>query len=167
MPSKVAVSATAGVFAIIAAAVVVQTGILASPLDADDYETTTVTLQDRSGTNRSTVDVRIADTDRKRYVGLSETASLAEDEGMLFVHNREERHAYVMRNMSFPLDIVFIDANGTITRIHHAETEPNTANRDLTRYPGTGKYVLEVERGYTNRTCIEEGDTVVIPDSVD
>lgn len=167
MPSKVATALSGGLFLVLAAAVVAQTGLLASPLDQGDYETTTVTLQDQNGTNLSTVDVRLADTDRKRYVGLSETASLGDDEGMLFVHERESSHAYVMRNMSFPLDIVFIAENGTVTRIHHAETEPNAANQDLTRYQGTGKYVLEVDRGYTNRTCVEEGDTVVIPDSVD
>ena len=167
MPSKVASALTAGLLLVGVGLVVVQTGVLAPSLDADDYGNATVTLQDRNGTNRSTVDVRLADTDRKRYVGLSETASLGEDEGMLFVHEREEQHAYVMRNMSFPLDIVFVAANGTITRVHHADTEPNASGAELTRYRGTGKYVLEVDRGYTNRTCIEAGDTVVIPDSVE
>jgi hypothetical protein len=63
-----------------------------------------------------------------------------------------------MRRMAFPLDIVFVDANGTITRIHHAPTESD--DEDLTRYRGTGKYVLEVPMNYTTERGIEEGDTV-------
>ncbi|WP_250137761.1 DUF192 domain-containing protein [Halorientalis salina] len=127
----------------------------------------TVQLCDRNGTALGSVEVDIAATNQERYTGLSETESLAADEGMLFVYEREGTHDYVMRNMSFPLDIVFVAANGTITRIHHAETEPNVSGADLTRYRGTGQYVLEVNRGYTNETGVEVGDTVALSDDVD
>ncbi|MFC6826630.1 DUF192 domain-containing protein [Halopelagius fulvigenes] len=131
-----------------------------------EYERTTVTVLDEADNETlATVDVRIADTHQKRYTGLSETESLGEDEGMLFVHQNEGEHAYVMREMSFPLDIVFVDANGTITQIHHAELPPEgTSGEELTKYRGTGKYVLEVPYGYTNRSCIDEGDRIRIGD---
>ncbi|WP_250137762.1 DUF192 domain-containing protein [Halorientalis salina] len=160
------ITALVGVLVLVLAAVViVQSGILAPPLDEGDYETGNVTLADANGTTLATVSVRIADTQQKRRVGLSRTASLDADEGMLFVHDREARHTYVMRNMSFPLDIVFVAGNGTITRIHHAETEPGERGDDLTGYTGRGKYVLEVQRGYTNRTGVDVGDTVAVPES--
>ncbi|MFB6178408.1 MAG: DUF192 domain-containing protein [Halorientalis sp.] len=164
MPSKVANALTAGLVLIAVVAIIIQTGVLTSP--PDDYQTATVTLQDQNGTTLSTVAVRIADTRRKRYVGLSDTESLGENEGMLFVHPSESHHAYVMRDMAFPLDIVFVDANGTITRIHHAELESNASNSALTNYEGTGKYVLEVNHGFTNRTGVDVGDRVVIPGGV-
>jgi hypothetical protein len=69
-----------------------------------------------------------------------------------------------MRDMDFPLDILFVAENGTVTRIHHAELEPNASEGGLTRYRGVGKYVLEVPYGYTNETGVEEGDTVRIGD---
>ncbi len=70
----------------------------------------------------------------------------------MFVHDSSGTYAYVMRDMDFPLDIVFVAENGTITRIHHAELAPEgTSESDLTRYRGTGKYVLELPYGYTNR----------------
>ncbi len=128
-----------------------------------EYERTTVTVVDENGTELATVDVRIADTYAKRYTGLSNTTSLDDGEGMLFVHPEEDRQAYVMRDMDFPLDIVFVDANGTITRIHHAPLPPEgTSGAELKRYEGRGKYVLEVPYGYTNRTGIEEGDRIRI-----
>ena len=112
-----------------------------------------------------TVDVRIADTGTKRYVGLSETDELEPDEGMLFVHDEVGTYAYVMRNMSFPLDIIFVDADGTITTIHHASLPP-PGDETLRRYEGRGKYVLEVNRGWTNRTGVAVGDRVELPGGV-
>jgi uncharacterized membrane protein (UPF0127 family) len=132
-----------------------------------DDDTAAVTLIDADGTQLATVGVRVADTRSERYVGLSETDSLAAGEGMLFVHPQEGTHAYVMRNMSFPLDIVFVATNGTVTAVHHAGVPPpGTTGSDLARYRGRGKYVLEVPRGYANRTGLDEGDRVEVPSSV-
>ena len=135
-------------------------------LPTGEYDRTTVTAVDAdSGASLATVRVRIADTREKRYTGLSDTESLDADEGMLFVHDEAGEYAYVMREMAFPLDIVFVDANGTVTRIHHAELPAaGESGGDLTRYPGRGKYVLEVPYGYTDEHGIEVGDRLRIPE---
>jgi len=127
-----------------------------------DYETTTVDLVDENGTRLATVDAWLADSFVKRYTGLSDTSALEPGQGMLFVHDEEGKHAYVMRDMAFPLDMVFVAADGTITTIHHAPVE---SDGDLTEYSGRAKYVLEVPMGYTNRTGVEEGDRVRIEDA--
>jgi uncharacterized membrane protein (UPF0127 family) len=124
-----------------------------------DYETTAVDIVDADGTRLATVDVWVADTFQKRYTGLSDTSALADGQGMLFVHDQEAEHTYVMRDMAFPLDMVFVAADGTITTIHRAPVE---SDGDLTRYSGRAKYVLEVPMGYTNETGVEVGDRVVI-----
>ncbi len=129
--------------------------------DPGPYNETTVTVADENGTELGSVDVRIADTRAKRYTGLSDTESLGPDEGMLFVHDEEDQHSYVMRDMSFPLDIIFIDANGTVVQIFHAGVDGENAP-----YEARGKYVLETNRGWANQTGIGTGDTVEIPDSV-
>jgi uncharacterized membrane protein (UPF0127 family) len=166
MPSRAVNALAAGLLLVIAVVLVIQSGVLAPPLEPGDYENATITVRDDNGTTLTTVDVRIADTDRKRYVGLSDTESLDPGEGMLFVHGSVDTRTYVMRDMAFPLDIVFVAADGTITTIHHAPTEPGESGDELTGYEGRGKYVLEVPRGYTSTTGIDEGDTVAIPDRV-
>jgi uncharacterized membrane protein (UPF0127 family) len=139
----------------------------ADATDDSAYDRTTVELVDVSGESLAEIDVRIADTREKRYLGLSATESLDAREGMLFVHDSEGRYAYVMRDMDFPLDIVFVAPDGTVTTIHHATLPPEgTSESQLTRYPGRGKYVLEVPMGTANETGLDEGDRVVIPDSV-
>lgn len=149
----VAILVVAGLF-------VAGLGPFAPPAE-DEYERTTVTVLANSN-ELATVDVRVADTFQKRYVGLSSTESLDRGEGMLFVHDSAGQHGYVMRDMDFPLDIIFIAPNGTITTIHHAPLDPDTTEDDLTPYRGSGKYILEVPYGYTNETGVETGNRIRI-----
>ena len=123
------------------------------------YETATVEAVDgETGEAITTVEVRVADGFVKRYVGLSATDELDAGEGMLFVHGEAAERAYVMREMAFPLDIVFVAPNGTVTTVHEAAPE----SPPYTRYRGTGRYVLEVPRGWSERHGIEPGDRIVI-----
>ncbi|AZH27266.1 DUF192 domain-containing protein [Haloplanus aerogenes] len=124
-----------------------------------NYDTATVVVSDENGTQLVTVDAWVADSFSKQYTGLSDTSTLDDGQGMLFVFDGEDDRAFVMRDMAFPLDMIFIDAEGTITTIHHAPLE---SDGDLTRYRGQAKYVLEVPMGYTNRTGIDVGDQVRI-----
>jgi len=126
--------------------------------------TATVTVRAPDGATRAAIRVAVADSRIERYEGLSNTAPLDDGEGMLFVHDEESSYAYVMREMNYPLDIVFVGANGTVTTVHHAELSPEgTGGGDLERYRGRGKYVVELPYGYTNETGIAAGDQVVLP----
>ena len=125
---------------------------------ADDPDRTTVVVTDEDGTRLGAVEVRVADTFRERYVGLSDTTSLGPDEGMLFVHDSVGNYSYVMRDMAFPIDIVFVGPDGTITAIHHAEVE----QRPLTPYSGRGRGVLEVPYHWTTDHGVTVGDRVTI-----
>jgi len=121
-----------------------------------DAERATVAVTAPNGTRLGTVHARVADTFRERYTGLSDTKSLGPDEGMLFVHDSEGQYAYVMRDMAFPIDIVFVGKNETITAIYHAPTEDPPYHR----YRGTGKYVLEVPYHWTTRHDVAVGDRI-------
>lgn len=118
----------------------------------------TVTFVDANGTELATVGVRVADTRQERRTGLSETDSLPENEGMLFVFPSEREPEFVMRNMSFPLDMIFVDEDGRITEIYEAPVE----DRPLTGYSASAKWVVEVNRGFTEEHGISVGDSVVI-----
>ena len=119
---------------------------------------TQVIVETESG--ERAVDVMVADDPQERYTGLSDTESLGPNEGMLFVYSEEGHHTYVMRSMSFPIDIVYIGANGCITSIHHAPVEED--NQNLTGYSGRGKWVLEVPYNWTTEHGVEVGDEVRI-----
>ncbi|MFT4922492.1 MAG: uncharacterized membrane protein (UPF0127 family) [Haloarculaceae archaeon] len=132
---------------------------------SDGYERTTVTVVDENGTTLRSLQVAIADTPGKRYTGLSETEHLPEDRGMLFVHDSPGNQTYVMREMDFGLDIVFIGADQRIRRIHHAPEPPEGANGNQFTYPGYGQYVLEVNINWTARHNVSVGDRIEIDGS--
>ena len=141
------------------------TGVLApylagyDPAEPGDYRHTTVTVVDGdSGEERGRLEAAVADTPAKRYVGLSETDRLPADRGMLFVHGDVDERTYVMRNMSFGLDVVFADADGTVTAIHEAPAPGPGEDGADQRYTGRAKYVLEVNRGWTTEHGVEAGD---------
>jgi uncharacterized membrane protein (UPF0127 family) len=147
----------------------VLTPYLASydPSDPGDYRHTTVTVVDGdSGEERGRLEAAVADTPAKRYVGLSETDRLPADRGMLFVHGDVDERTYVMRNMSFGLDVVFADADGTVTAIHEAPAPGPGEDGADQRYTGRAKYVLEVNRGWTTEHGVDAGDRLefTVPD---
>jgi uncharacterized membrane protein (UPF0127 family) len=124
------------------------------------YETTTVSVES-DGEQLGSVTAAIADTGDLRYTGLSDTDSLPEDRGMLFVFDTADSRTFVMREMDFPIDIVYADVDGTITEIHHApEPGPNEDGNEQ-EYPGFGQYVLEVTYEWTTDRGIEPGDRLV------
>ncbi|QPV64560.1 DUF192 domain-containing protein [Halosimplex litoreum] len=124
------------------------------------YETTTVRATTPDGERLGAVTAAIADTGQLRYTGLSDTESLPEDMGMLFVYDEVGSHTYVMREMDFGLDIVYADDEGAITEIHHAPAPgPDEDGGDQT-YPGRGQYVFEVNRGWTADRGVEVGDVL-------
>ena len=126
-----------------------------------DYDRTTVTVVDgETGEGLGRVEAAIADNSSLRYTGLSETDDLPDDRGMLFTYDSERELTYVMRNMSFPLDIIFVHANGTIESIHERPAPKAGENGESIRASGEGRYVLEVNRGWTDDRGVEPGDRV-------
>lgn len=121
----------------------------------------TVRVVDENGTVLATVEARIADTPTERYRGLSDAEDLPAGEGMLFVFPQADERAFVMREMDFALDIVFVGADRRVNSIRSAPAPPPNAS-DLRRYRGRAKWVLEVPRGWAARHGVEPGDRVRI-----
>jgi len=133
----------------------------ATPIHRDYAQTRVRVVDGGSGAELGAVDAAIADTSSLRFTGLSETDDLPSDRGMLFVYEDPQSElTYVMRNMSFPLDIVFVHANGTIQSIHHVRAPDPGENGETIRASGRGQYVLEVNRGWTTERGVEAGDRV-------
>lgn len=128
-----------------------------------DTAEATVTFTDEDGSTLGVVNVAVADTDTERYEGLSNTQPREPDTGMLFVFESEANRTFVMREMNYPIDMIFVGADGTVTAIHHAEVEENDdPGDDLTPYSGRAKWVVEVPYEWTTEHGVEVGDTAQI-----
>ncbi|MCF8412490.1 MAG: DUF192 domain-containing protein [Melioribacteraceae bacterium] len=104
------------------------------------------------------IDIEIADTPEQRQVGLMYRVKMREDRGMLFIFDDERPQSFWMRNTEISLDILFVNKDMEIVRIHK-NTQPFTE----TSYPSVrpALYVVEVNAGYTDRNNIKEGDKIV------
>ena len=126
-----------------------------------DYDTTDVEVRSAEGDALGVVRAAIADTGEKRYTGLSDAESLPADAGMLFVFGEpRESLTFVMRRMDFGIDIVYADAEGTITEIHNAPAPAPDEDGNEQEYDGSGQYVLEVPYEWTDRHGVEVGDSL-------
>ncbi|WP_255170252.1 DUF192 domain-containing protein [Natrononativus amylolyticus] len=128
----------------------------------EEYESTDVRVTTPDGDELGSVTAAIADTDELRRLGLSETAELPEDRGMLFVYDEVDERTFGMPDMSFGIDIVFADDEGVITSIDHAPApDPDEDGTESDhRYPGRGQYVLEVVYEWTTERGVEAGDVL-------
>jgi uncharacterized membrane protein (UPF0127 family) len=122
------------------------------------YEMTTVEVETPDGDDLGQVYAAIADTRDLRYTGLSDTDSMPENYGMLFVFDDVDDRPFVMREMDFGIDIVYADDEGVITSIHHAPAPGPEEDGSEQTYPGRGQYVLEVNYEWTSDREIEAGD---------
>ena len=52
----------------------------------------------------------VADTPEKRFQGLSGRPVLEEGTGLLFIFQEERKHTFWMKDIRFPLDMVWISA---------------------------------------------------------
>ncbi len=149
---------------LIALAVLLAVALGVPAIFTSEYDDATVRISDENGTELAVVHATVADTPQDRYVGLSDTDSLSEHQGMLFVFDDEDERAFVMRDMDFPIDIIFIGADGRITTIHEAPVEEGSYS---TRYRGEAQWVLEVNYGYAEDHGIGVGDVVTIEYATD
>ncbi|MEF8771804.1 DUF192 domain-containing protein [Halodesulfurarchaeum sp.] len=117
-------------------------------------DSVTVTFVGSDGVELGQITGPIADTWTERRTGLSDTESLDPNEGMVFVYEDEGTRAFVMRNMSFPLDIIFVGEDGQITAIYHAAAD---ADR---HFSAQARWVIEVNQGYTDTHNVSVGDEV-------
>lgn len=105
------------------------------------------------------VRAEIASSALARYRGLSQRPQLAPQAGMLFVFPESEKRAFVMRDMSFPLDIIFIN-QGRIVNI--AADLPISDPDRLYFSAGPADRVLEINAGLSAQYGLSPGDEVKI-----
>ncbi len=113
-----------------------------------------VTFLAKNGNEISTVKVVLADEPEERNQGLMDVNEMPADVGMLFIFPNEEQLNFYMANTPLPLDIIFVNADSTIVRIHHSTT-PFSSKQLPSEKPA--KYVVETNGGYCISNDIQEG----------
>lgn len=98
-------------------------------------------------------------TPEARELGLSGTASLPDNGGMIFEFETPSKYGFWMKDMLMPIDIIFVDQN-TITDVYKYLTPESfpasfLPSRDI-------NFVIELNAGESEKTKIEIGEEIKI-----
>lgn len=105
------------------------------------------------------INIEIAENEREQYRGLSNRDSLCPDCGMYFIFPDKNKLEFVMRDMKFPLDIIFINDN-KIINIAENLTPEGSETKNIYSSLGVVNRVLEVNAGYCQKYGIKAGDLI-------
>ncbi len=108
------------------------------------------------------VKAEVESTPQQREKGLSGRTTLEKDHGMLFVFPNKDKHGFWMKDMNFPIDMIWVDTDRVVYIQENAPTP--LPNETLPIYVPTdaANLVLEVPAGYTREHGIVIGSKVKI-----
>lgn len=135
---------------------VLATGALAATAETNPpLPTATLTIA-----GRVTLNVELARSVLEKTRGLSNRPQLADGQGMLFVYEAPQPVGIWMKDMRFPLDILWV-RDGRIVKIQKA-APPLRPGGPEPVYTATADLVLEVPAGYADRAKVRLGDDVTV-----
>ena len=107
------------------------------------------------------IPVEIADTEKKRNRGLGFRSSLRQGWGMLFVFDSKKPHGFWMKDMHFPIDIIWLD-NYRIVHIEHSVPPPvpGESSPPVFTPPSASNFVLEIAEGQSEALHLKVGQTL-------
>ncbi|GBE19238.1 hypothetical protein BMS3Abin16_01853 [archaeon BMS3Abin16] len=104
------------------------------------------------------VSVEVSQSDVELSTGLMFREGLSPGSGMLFVFDSEGEYGFWMKNVSFPLDIVWLDSNLRVVDITRG-VQPCSSDPCRVYLPSASvRYVLEVSAGFAADRGVGIGD---------
>lgn len=154
--------AIAGIIVIVyIAQTLISSGVLSEPSsDEENIEVSEVQMRRTIvSAPKGLIDTMIAETDEQRIKGLGGRKILGEEEGMLFPFVESAIQGFWMKDMNFPIDIIWLDEDKTVVGIEK-EVSPDTYP-EIFYSPSEIKYVLELNSGASDRYGIASGTKLV------
>lgn len=108
--------------------------------------------------NGRSFSLEVANTSAERELGLGNRASMPLNHGMLFVFSQPQDVCFWMKDMHFPLDMIWLSANKKVVYMQQ-NVSPNT-------YPDTfcpevpALYVIELNAGTAAKVGISDGQVL-------
>lgn len=108
------------------------------------------------------IDIQVADTPALQEQGLSGRESIGEGQGMLFIFAESGYYSFWMKDMKFPIDIIWLRDTEIVDITYEAEPQPGIATSHLKHYTPKrhSNRVLELKAGWANRHGLKIGDKV-------
>ena len=101
----------------------------------------------------------LAKTSEEQSVGLAKYNKINQNQGMLFLFQRADNYSFWMKDMQFPIDIIFIENNKVVDVFQNVPVSPNDNLPVYTTKTKANK-VLEINSGLAKKYNIKIGTEV-------
>jgi uncharacterized protein len=108
--------------------------------------------------NNKVINVELAQTPSRQEKGLGGRDFLVADSGMLFIFSDLAIRIFWMKDMEFPLDIIWIKDNTIIGITANVPVPISQENLPIYASPAEVNYVLEVNAGFCEKNNFKIGD---------
>jgi uncharacterized membrane protein (UPF0127 family) len=104
-------------------------------------------------------------TEAELQKGLSGTKSLPAGEAMLFVFPRDDQWGMWMKDMNYPIDMVWLNSSKQVVyTVKNAQ--PSSYPKTIYKPTVPARYVIELPSGTIDMTGIKNGDPAGLPSEV-
>lgn len=125
-----------------------------TPQATPGYETVDLRLGDQ------TIVLDVADTPAKQQLGLGQRADLPPNRGMIFTYDAPGDRCFWMKDMNFPIDIIWLNAEKQIIHIVR-ELKPETYPQSYCP-PQPADDVVELHPGSADKYQLKLGDSLAL-----
>lgn len=115
--------------------------------------------------NNKKFDLILAKTAQEKTTGLSKRYKLPENSGMLFIFNNKDYYQFWMKEMRFPIDIIYINDDKIVDIFENVK--PPQGDMEVPNIPiytprEKANYVLEINAGLSKKLNIKSGNKVTL-----
>lgn len=105
----------------------------------------------------------IAKTEKEKEIGLSSRISLPSDQGMIFPYDKADYYRFWMKDMKFPIDIIFLNNKKVVTIFSNIPPPAlPTDNLPIYEPDAPSSMILELNANEANKQHLKKGDTIEI-----
>lgn len=107
-----------------------------------------------------TLNLYIAKSDKDKQVGLSKYKKIENNRGMIFQFGRADYYPFWMKDMKFPIDIIFIKDEEIVTIFKNVNPVSDNKNLRVYNSDKPADTVIEVNAGLSEKYKLKVGDKI-------
>lgn len=104
--------------------------------------------------------VTVADSQEEQEIGLSETESLPQNQGMIFLFEKPGFYPFWMKKMKLPIDIIYISNDQIVTIQNNVQPAKERESPIVYTPTEPSDKVLEINAGLAQKYDFKKGDMV-------
>lgn len=112
--------------------------------------------------NGNKINLIVATAEKDRIKGLSGRKSLEANQGMLFVFEKKGTYSFWMKEMNFPIDIIYIDGGKVVDIFENVAPGKDSQNLKIYKPSNPANFVLEINAGKSKKLNIKKGSKITL-----